>query len=146
MSGSGGWSNVTIPKAFTSNGERIYFTGISESGNPITAVGGDFHMSMHRSMHSGGCATCHGEDKMGRRMRPQFWKKAPALTPSALFEDSSEDSKDHGHNHQIYTPESIRLAITDGLNPAGVLLDAAMPQWSMSDADLDDLVTYLQLE
>ena len=103
-------------------------------------------MSMHQSMHTRGCAACHGADKKGRRMRPQFWIKTPALTSSALFEDPSEDTEGHGHDHQTYTPESIRLAITNGLNPTGVLLDTAMPRWTMSEADLNDLVAYLQLE
>lgn len=36
-----------IPVRFQSNGERIYFTGISASGHPITFTGGNMHIQMH---------------------------------------------------------------------------------------------------
>ncbi|MDH3692602.1 MAG: cytochrome c, partial [Gammaproteobacteria bacterium] len=65
-----------------------------------------------------------------------------ALTAEALFSDS------HGHDghgdHGNYDAESLRRAITTGLDPAGESLDSAMPRWSMSPSDLDDLVAYLR--
>ncbi len=82
-------STNDIPRAFASNGERIYFTGVSTSGKPIRARGGDTAMGMHRPMHGSGCATCHGDDREGRRLMPRFWIKAPALTSDALFGDGS---------------------------------------------------------
>jgi len=103
-------------------------------------------MGMHRQIHGGGCATCHGINREGRRLLPRFWAKAPALTADALFgeEDSHEhDSNGHG-NHESYNQKSLRQAIADGIDPAGELLDEAMPRWSMSEADLDDLIRYLQ--
>ena len=45
-----------LPASFASNGERIYFTGTSASGDPITFQGGDLHMTMMGA----GCANCHG--------------------------------------------------------------------------------------
>ena len=143
--GPGGWASNAIPETFSSNGERIYFTGVSKSGNPITASSNDFHMSMHRQIHGGGCATCHGSDKEGSRLMPKFWKKAPALTSNALFGDNSEGHDDsEAHAHETYTPRTLRLAITEGVNPSGHALDTAMPRWSMNEADLDDLISYLQ--
>ena len=50
----GGWTTMSIPESFSSNGERIYFTGVSQSGNPITTKGGGSLMSMHGQMHGGG--------------------------------------------------------------------------------------------
>ena len=129
------------PSEFVSNGERIYFTGSSASGIPINAVGGDGHMNMHMRMHGTGCVTCHGVDREGGRLWPQFWTKAPALTTEALFTDDHADG--HG-DHGNYDAESLRRAITDGVDPAGKQLDPAMPRWSMSRSDLDDLVAYLQ--
>lgn len=128
--------------AFASNGERIYFTGTSASGKAIAASGGTGMMNRHRQMHGGGCAVCHGADRGGKRLWPQFWVKAPALTAEALFSDS------HGHDghgdHGNYDAESLRRAITTGLDPASESLDSAMPRWSMSPSDLDDLVAYLR--
>lgn len=128
--------------SFVSNGERIYFTGTSASGNPIYANGGGGHMNMHVSMHGGGCATCHGAEREGGRIWPQFWIKAPALTAEALF---ASDHADDGHgDHGNYDAESLRGAITEGVDPAGRRLDANMPRWSMSQADMDDLIAYLR--
>lgn len=130
------------PASFASNGERIYFTGTSASGKAIIASGGNSMMSRHRRMHGGGCALCHGAEREGRRLWPQFWIEAPVLTAEALFSDSHEN-EGHG-DHGNYDSESLRRAIATGLNPAGESLDAAMPRWTMSPADLDDLVAYLR--
>ncbi|NCF37898.1 MAG: c-type cytochrome [Gammaproteobacteria bacterium] len=130
------------PTGFASNGERIYFTGTSASGKAITASGGTGMMNMHRQMHGGGCAVCHGAKREGQRLWPQFWIKAPALTAEALFAD---DHADDGHgDHGSYDSASLGKAITDGIDPDGKQLDAAMPRWSMSGADLADLIAYLQ--
>jgi cytochrome c oxidase subunit 2 len=131
--------------AFVSNGERIYFSGTSASGLPIGASGGGGSMSgMHRQMHGGGCASCHGADREGQRLWPQFWIKAPALSVDALFGDDAHDEGGDGHgDHASYDAESLRRAITRGLDPAGESLDHAMPRWSMSPSDLDDLISFL---
>ena len=130
------------PSDFASNGARIYLNGTSASGAAITARGGTSMMSHHRQMHGGGCAICHGANREGKRLWPQFWIAAPALTAAALLGDGHAD---HGHeNHGGYDDESLRRAITDGLDPAGEPLDEAMPRWSMSRQDLDDLVAYLK--
>ena len=131
--------------AFVSNGERIYFTGTSASGLPISVSGGGGSMSgMHRQMHGGGCASCHGAEREGKRLWPQFWIKAPALSVDALFGDDAHGEGGDGHgDHASYDAESLRRAITRGLDPAGESLDQAMPRWSMSPSDLDDLVAFL---
>lgn len=126
---------------FVSNGERIYFTGTSASGSSIVARGASGHMNMHMRVHGGGCVTCHGVEREGKRLWPKFWIKAPALTAEALFAGAHGDG--HG-DHANYDAQSLRRAITEGVDPAGKRLDSAMPLWSMSRPDLDDLVAYLQ--
>ncbi len=132
MGGFGG------PASYASNGERIYFTGTSTSGDPVTLSGGNMHMRMM----GGGCATCHGADRRGSRMMPQFWTTAPPLTRDALFE-SHDDGDGHG-GHERYTDESLRRAVFRGVDPAGKPLDGIMPRWSMSDRDWEDLLAYLR--
>ena len=134
------------PAEFISNGERIYFTGSSESGNPIIARPSNSGMGgMHMRMHGGGCASCHGADREGQRMMPRFWIKAPALTPEALFGDDDHGGESDGHgDHDSYNIKSLRLAITTGIDPSGETLDSTMPRWSMADTDLNDLIEYLQ--
>jgi mono/diheme cytochrome c family protein len=102
-------------------------------------------MGMHMQMHGGGCATCHGDDREGRRLMPRFWIKAPALTADALFgdDDLKQDSSGHG-DHGNYDAASLRRAITEGFDPADEPLDQAMPRWSMNESDLNDLIAYLQ--
>lgn len=130
---------------FVSNGERIYFTGTSASESPISASSGGSMSGMHREMHGGGCANCHGADREGQQLWPQFWIEAPALTAKALFADDAHEQDEDGHgDHASYDSESLRRAITRGLDPAGEPLDAAMPRWTMSSADLDDLVEFLK--
>ena len=124
--GNGPFSNSTddyLSKTFTSNGERIYFTGTSDSGLPINATSTDGQMGMHMGMHAGGCV------------------KAPALTAQSLVEDSEHDDG-HG-DHAIYTKESLRLAISDGLDPSQSKMHPTMPRWSMDESDMSDLVDFI---
>lgn len=131
--------------AFVSNGERIYFTGSSASGTAISALGSSSMTGMHQQMHGGSCASCHGTDREGQRLWPQFWIKAPALTAQALFESDAHETDGDGHGeHGSYDDESLRAAITRGIDPAGVRLDEVMPRWSMSPSDLNDLIAYLK--
>jgi cytochrome c oxidase subunit 2 len=134
------------PAKFISNGERIYFTGSSESGNPITARQSNSGMGeMHMRMHGGGCSSCHGADREGQRMMPRFWIKAPPLTLEALFGDDNHDGESENHgDHDSYNIKSLRLVITTGIDPSGETLDSTMPRWSMADTDLNDLIEYLQ--
>jgi len=129
------------PTQFQSNGERIYFTATSASISPISSQGGGMHMSMMQ----GGCADCHGADRSGRRLMPRFWKIAPALTPAALFREHTEGGDKDGHgDHEGYTKETLSRAITRGIDAGGKKLDPAMPRWTISAQDLDDLIAYLK--
>jgi hypothetical protein len=155
MMGGGDW-----PAQFRSNGERIYFTGTSDSGLPIRPAGG----GMHLRMHGGGCATCHGADRRGGRVMPRFWKAVPALTAAALFgeaagaghgdaeagdgqagDEHGESAEGGGHgDHEAYDDATLRRAITEGLDPAGERLDPDMPRWSIAGPDLADLIAFLK--
>jgi mono/diheme cytochrome c family protein len=129
--------NSRLPKIFQNNGERIYFTATTASGLAISSRGG--RMGMMAGM--GGCVNCHGAKRQGSRLTPRFWIKAPALTPQALFQEHDDDG--HG-DHEGYSEESLRRAITQGIDAGGKPLDPIMPRWSMSEKDLDDLVIFLK--
>jgi len=129
------------PTQFQNNGERIYFTGLSATGAAMSSRGGGMHMRMM----AGGCVTCHGADRQGGRLMPRFWLVAPPLTPDALFREHDEAGANDGHgDHDGYTDETLGRAITRGIDPDGKPLDLAMPRWSISDQDLDDLIAYLR--
>ncbi len=126
------------PTVFNSNGERIYFTATSASGQAINAQGGDMGMGM---MAGGGCVTCHGVDRQGGLLLPRFWVSAPPLTAEALFGGHEEDG--HG-DHEGYSDETLGRAITQGIEPDGGTLDRIMPRWRMSAPDLADLIEFLK--
>lgn len=120
---------------FNSEGERLYFTGVSSSGDLMIPIGGHHHMQMH----GGSCVTCHGGDKEGgMRMWPRFWVVAPALTFDALSKEHND-----GHAHTSYDEVALRDAIVMGINPRGEKLHETMPKWEISDKSLDALVHYL---
>jgi cytochrome c oxidase subunit II len=133
---------------FDSNGERIFFTATSESGTPITPeLEG---MGRMRGMRFGQmtCAACHGDDGRGgvvRMMMERF--EAPDIRYETLTEEEhgqgEEEDGDH-EEHPPYTDETIKRAITEGIDPAGEPLDWPMPRWEMDERDLDDLVEFLK--
>jgi cytochrome c oxidase subunit 2 len=131
---------------FKSNGERIFFTATSQSGKPITPVG---------SAMIGGdikaCADCHGADGKGKEVNT---KKGTFTTPDIRYASLTSGHEHHGEGtgegaggepeHPSYTDETIKRAITQGLDESGDPLSAIMPRWSMSEDDLDDLLKYLK--
>ena len=128
-----------IPSSFSSNGERIYFTGTSKRNSEIQSDGGG-----HMQMMGGGCASCHGVDRRGGiRMMPYFWVKAPPLLAETLFGSHDEGGEEHG-DHDSYDEMSIRKAISTGIDPSGEFLNDLMPRWRMTDEDIRDLVDFLR--
>ena len=130
----------SMPTSFSSNGERIYYTGTSERNTEISFSGG----GMHVQMMGGSCVSCHGTDRRGnRRMMPFFWEKAPPLTAEALFDSHGEKSDGHGE-HDSYNEATLRRAISSGIDPSGRGLDDLMPRWRMTGEDMDDLIAFLK--
>ena len=117
---------------FTSNGQRIFFTATDSSGRPILYRGG---MMMRMA-----CANCHGPDGQGLRT-PMF--VSPNITYQNLTSPEGMLEPDGGRGH-TYTDETIKRAITQGVDPAGEPLQWPMPRWRMSERDLDDLIAFLK--
>ena len=116
---------------FSSNGERIYYTSDSSSGKPIYSQG---FMMMNGSF---ACVNCHGADGHGGNvfiMMNSF--EVPNITWGHLTED-------HG-DHPPYTEESVKEAISNGIEPNGEEMSDFMPRWQMADEDLDDLIEFLK--
>jgi mono/diheme cytochrome c family protein len=132
-------SRTTRPSEYRSNGAQIYFTATSRRGTPVTS---DFRMGM---MGGGrvACVTCHGPDGRGgpvRMMMRAF--DAPDIRYETLT--SEEHREEDEHEHEPWTDETIKRAITEGVEPNGKPLDWQMPRWTMSEADLDDLLEFLK--
>lgn len=123
------------PSGFRSNGERIYYTATSSSGDPITFSGGPHWFQVH----GGGCVDCHGPEGRGGYPVPMTNQVAPDIRYNTLASEKHEEME-----HPPYTEALLKQAITKGLDPAGKPLNYAMPRWEMSERDLDDLVDYLK--
>jgi len=135
--------------AFRSNGERIYFSAKSERGPRIDYSGGPDQ----GGMMMGGrltCASCHGTDaRGGLHTMHMEGMDAPNIRWQALIEHGSDPHEatgetDRAHDDGGYDLDTFRLAVTEGLHPDGELLSSDMPRWGMTEADLQDLIDYLQ--
>ena len=135
-------SSCSSAYRYDSIGERIYFTSESSSGQPITYSGSI------RMMHSITCANCHGpEGKGGRVSMMMSYFDAPNITWHKLTQQEPHEEgpdKDEHQEHPPYTEETLKSAITRGINPAGKPLDEEMPRWRMLGQDLDDLVEFIK--
>ncbi len=124
---------VPTANASVSNGQRIYNITTSASGEPITYTGGPC-MMMSVGLT---CATCHGPEGHGGTvhfMRQTF--DVPSITWPVLTAPDMD--------HPPYTEETLKRAITQGLDPAGNPLEYPMPRWQMSAQDLNDLVSFIK--
>lgn len=129
-----------FPGRFESNGARIYFTGTSESGRPIIAEMAGMRMVRPGMMT---CATCHGPDGRGGTVRMMMM--GTFVAPDIRYKTLTEG--EHGEGHAPgppYTDETIKRAITQGIDSAGEPLDWRMPRWRMSEQDLNDLLEFLK--
>ncbi len=125
---------------FSSNGQRIYYTATSSSDQPITYTGS------FRMMHPITCVNCHGPEGKGGQVHMMMQNfDVPDITWHRLSEEEHhEDEAAEHEEHPPYTEETLKTAITKGINPAGESLDEEMPRWTMSQQDLDDLVDFLK--
>ena len=87
------------------------------------------------------CASCHGLDGKGR---PEGGLTPSDLTWPALTRPY-EAHQQSGRLRSAYTEESLGRAISQGLDPDGQELLAAMPRYEMSKEDMSDLIAYLKI-
>jgi len=124
---------------YSSNGERIFYTGQSESGPRITFQTPGLQ---HRMGARLACATCHGTDGRGGTVQ---WMMSSFETPDIRYHSlTGEAHADDETDHPPYTDEDIKRAITEGIDPSGEPLDWQMPHWQMTDEQLNDLLDYLK--
>lgn len=136
----GAWTSRFDPGRFRSDGERIYFTATNSAGQVIRYDGGPGGAMM--MMHRYACVDCHGADGKGGRVATMGQAfDAPNITWSALAPEHHADTQ---MDHPPYTEETVKRAITRGLDPDGKPLDSPMPRWRMSDQDLDAVIAFLK--
>ncbi len=131
--------------SFDTNGERIYFTSTSDSGEDIDYEGGPGSGGM---MMGGrlSCASCHGPDARGGRHRMHMdVMDAPNIRWVALSDEDHDDRVEDTHEQDAgYDVDAFRFAVMGGVHRDGEPLSNDMPRWTMSESDLQDLIEYLQ--
>ncbi|MFH1571508.1 MAG: Ig-like domain-containing protein [Gemmatimonadota bacterium] len=158
----------TPPPSFDGNGQRIYFTGTSQSGQPIqfrmgSGFGDDalpgYHamgaslVGMGGSMTSGGM----GPGMMGSRRGAvrgmtcaschgadgaggRYLAMGRVRTPGIRQGDLAAPVD----GEPPYDDASLKRAIAEGVGSAGEPLNGFMPRWTMSEGDLSDLLGFLK--
>jgi ABC-type branched-subunit amino acid transport system substrate-binding protein len=115
-------------------GKHIYTKGESTSSRIITATISTSAAPASASILP--CIQCHGVDGRGIGI----------LSPDINW-DVLVDPVGHEHQtrkHGPYDQASLARAIVEGVDPAGNDFEATMPRYTMSDADIADLVAYLK--
>lgn len=150
MGGHGGPGGMMGPapgvasgkRTFASNGEQIYYTGVSQTTGPIPRTGGPMWV-----YHAGvGCVACHGVHGRGG---------VPVMMGTALPEDiryatltaagpHEKGEKKEEMDHPPFTDATIKRAVTQGVDPANKPVDWTMPRWQLADEDWTDLLAYLK--
>lgn len=124
--------------AGTDLGRRIYHEGRAAGGEPVRALLGAASTPLSGSAVA--CGNCHGADGRGR---PEGGVLPPDITWDEL-------TKPYGHRHPSgrrhgpFDERSFARAITEGLDPAGGRIDAAMPRYALSVSEAAALASYLK--
>jgi hypothetical protein len=116
-----------------SPGERMYREGVLQSGEPMTAiVAGD--VPIVGTQFS--CESCHGRSGMGAA---EGFYVVPPVAGQFLFNESPQPKR------PAYDRESLAQLLREGVTPSGrVLSTELMPRYDIADADVDDLIDYLE--
>jgi ABC-type branched-subunit amino acid transport system substrate-binding protein len=118
-------------------GREIFRRGtVAEAAAGSAAIGSD---GMPLPSSSFACASCHGTWGEGSR---EGGIDVPSLNWQRLT--SAGVSAVTGRRRGPYTPQTLRRAITEGVDPAGRRLHAGMPRYAMSAERLAGLVAYLE--
>jgi len=135
-----------------SNGERIYFTAVSERTGRIDYRGGPPGGGMMMGSWGLACVSCHGGDgRGGVHVMHMLPMEAPDIRWSTLAAemDESPDGQslpqaEHGEAMAGYDLATFRLAVVEGKHPAGLALSPNMPRWDVDEEDLADLAEFLR--
>ncbi len=80
------------------------------------------------------CVNCHGSQGKGGTVNMMMQSfDVPNITWPELTSDDPP-----------FTEQTLKLAITQGIDPAGGTLKYPMPHWQMSESDLNDLVDFIK--
>lgn len=117
-------------------GRAIYLRGESPSGREIGAMVGDLDVPSSTVT----CAGCHGARGEGKT---EGGVTAGNLTWANLIKSYGHEHPT-GRRHGPFDEAAFARALTDGIDPAGNTMLAAMPRFKMSPEDVADLIAYVK--
>lgn len=125
-------------------GMGIYRQGLLPSGAPLHGV---LRNGAELDGADAACAKCHRRSGLGggegqRTIRPIAGRLLFSRPNFPATERATVLSG--GDLAPPYTVETLARALREGVDPAGRTLDALMPRFDMSDADVAQLAAYLQ--
>jgi len=126
-------------------GKNIYRSGVLPSGQSVRAkTEGDVPFTGAQLT----CVNCHRRSGLGSS---EGKVGIPPITGNYLFQPGTTAREGIFQTQSIgpgtrpaYTPETLRRAIQDGIDPSGRMLGPAMPRYALNDAEIDALTTYLK--
>jgi hypothetical protein len=138
-------------------GKRMYRDGLLPSGQPMRAVlQGDIAVD---GTHLN-CAACHRWSGFGATEGAAF---VPPITAGALYHPRDLNRADlfrkmyqevqpktrwlRARDPRVrpaYTDETLKIALREGKDPTGRVLDPLMPRYQLSDDDIGHLIAYLK--
>lgn len=124
-------------------GGRIYMNGLLPSGDTITGVvKGDISITGENVI----CGTCHRRSGMGSSEGDQV---IPAIAGHMIFNPlrlptATATGPLAPLQRPAYTVETLKRAITTGIDANGNPLDPLMPRYPLSDKELDLLIDYMK--
>lgn len=124
-------------------GKIIYTKGRGAAGDPLfyRLLGAGDGLLPARGVV---CATCHGPEGKGATEGAREGDIVVADITYATLARPLPVAPPWYRGRDAYNAVTLGRAITQGLDASGNQLDAAMPRWVMSPAELQDLLQYLQ--
>jgi mono/diheme cytochrome c family protein len=126
-------------------GKRMYREGMRPSGAPLHGtVEGDVPLAGNQ----GSCAGCHGRSGFGAG---EGGRIIPPVAAPLLFQPSGAWRTDprgaqasNALTRPAYDERSLARAIREGIDPRGRRFDALMPRYALDDAEMSQLLAYLE--
>jgi hypothetical protein len=128
-------------------GQRIYRDGVLPSGEPVRAK---VQRGVELSGADAACAKCHRRSGLGSS---EGSNNIRSIAGRLLFAqpDTARPLETGGGTaagarvaeRPAYNEAALARALRDGIDPAGHALNPLMPRYTMSDADIAQLHTYL---
>jgi hypothetical protein len=146
LTAAGAYARAPQPGA----GESIYLHGTLPSGAALE--GKRQAAGMSAKGVDAACVSCHQRSGLGMSEGYSLAVTIPPIAGAYLFHSREATTKEavlpyvawmHS-NRDPYTDATLARAIREGLDSQGRPLNALMPRFALSDADMDSLIEYLK--